>query len=464
MNNFSIESILHLLIVTLPFSASYFLSALLLCGYKDRLNLKALSIVVIIETFLDILFTFLLNRYGMQPIPFLITTTLLIIIFFNIDFLSALISSAIASLFNLFTQFIFINVIALIIGTNFKELIHNMNENSYVDLVVSGLFFILVFTILFYIYKKNLTIINLQKFKVFNNKSSKLFSNVTLIAIIITPMTFFILINYSIDYYNIFNNVNYSFPIYLAINSLVIIISSVLMFYLANKVIGLKYYQESWETHQKYLNDINELLKGLKSQKHGFINHMNILNGLITLGDIEEAKEYLNSINQVISLNNSVASSDNPTLNALLNVRSKKAETKNVGFDVEINESLSGIVFNVFELEEAIGNIIDNAIEATSEFSETERYVRVNIYSDNKSYIFDIQNRGNTISPETISKIFDEGFTTKKYESGDHGFGLYISKKIIECHLGTIEVQSQNNYTSFKISLPKVVKNGFKAS
>jgi signal transduction histidine kinase len=64
-----------------------------------------------------------------------------------------------------------------------------------------------------------------------------------------------------------------------------------------------------------------------------------------------------------------------------------------------------------------------------------------------------VQDNGPGMEPETQSKIFDPFYTTK--ESGT-GLGLALSKKVVEAHGGTMEVQSSpGNGTEFVLSFPK---------
>ena len=65
-----------------------------------------------------------------------------------------------------------------------------------------------------------------------------------------------------------------------------------------------------------------------------------------------------------------------------------------------------------------------------------------------------IEDTGCGISPVQIGKIFDPYFTTKQGKSGT-GLGLYITKKVVEDHNGSIKVDSTPDVgTTFTIRLP----------
>lgn len=64
----------------------------------------------------------------------------------------------------------------------------------------------------------------------------------------------------------------------------------------------------------------------------------------------------------------------------------------------------------------------------------------------------EVQDQGRGIAPELLEKIYEPGFTTTP---GSPGLGLAVCKKIVEQHVGAIEVQSKpTEGTRFGIVLP----------
>ena len=63
-----------------------------------------------------------------------------------------------------------------------------------------------------------------------------------------------------------------------------------------------------------------------------------------------------------------------------------------------------------------------------------------------------IRNNGGGIAPDIITSIFDESFTTKKPEVSS-GAGLYLAKKIVKEHEGTLLVRNNDNFGGAEFSL-----------
>lgn len=106
------------------------------------------------------------------------------------------------------------------------------------------------------------------------------------------------------------------------------------------------------------------------------------------------------------------------------------------------------------KLSRVFDNLLKNAVsysfpnsEITIEASEAEDGVHLSF-----------QNRGATIAPEQLSKIFEQFYRldSARSTSGGSGVGLAISKKIVEAHGGSITAESANETILFQVFLPRV--------
>jgi signal transduction histidine kinase len=103
------------------------------------------------------------------------------------------------------------------------------------------------------------------------------------------------------------------------------------------------------------------------------------------------------------------------------------------------------------QITRAIQNVIINAVQASAEKkgSVTVSCTRRDFYVDVR-----VEDTGCGITEAQLAKIFDPYFTTKQSKSGT-GLGLYITRKVVEDHNGSIKVDSTPQVgTSFTIRLP----------
>jgi signal transduction histidine kinase len=127
------------------------------------------------------------------------------------------------------------------------------------------------------------------------------------------------------------------------------------------------------------------------------------------------------------------------------------ARENGVALTCIIPEDDCSLTGDAVQITRAIQNVIINAIQAS-----TEKKGTVDVTCIRKDFYVDVRvaDTGQGIPQELISKIFDPYFTTKQGKSGT-GLGLYITKKVIEDHSGSIKVDSTPEVgTTITIRLP----------
>ncbi|MGB8341405.1 MAG: hybrid sensor histidine kinase/response regulator [Chthoniobacterales bacterium] len=134
-------------------------------------------------------------------------------------------------------------------------------------------------------------------------------------------------------------------------------------------------------------------------------------------------------------------------------VESVGAMAKQTGVKVtcEVTDNACSLTGDAVQITRAIQNVIINAIQASTESKGTIEVscIRKDFYVDVR-----IADTGHGIGPDQITKIFDPYFTTKQGKSGT-GLGLYITKKVVEDHGGSIKVDSASGAgTTITMRLP----------
>jgi sensor histidine kinase regulating citrate/malate metabolism len=203
------------------------------------------------------------------------------------------------------------------------------------------------------------------------------------------------------------------------------------------------------------LSNLEELNTKLRAQRHDYLNHFQVIYGLMELGEYEEAKGYIDPVFKDIMKVSKALKTSQPAVNALLQAKICAAEKKGIDLYLEIRSQLKEIPIEPWNLCKVLANIIDNGITALSEANH-EKSIHIEIGEDMNCYTFLVYNNGPEIPRGQLENIFRQGFTTKK--EMEHGMGLFIVAKIIREAGGTISVNSSVDKTSFYIELPKVIR------
>jgi PAS domain S-box-containing protein len=132
------------------------------------------------------------------------------------------------------------------------------------------------------------------------------------------------------------------------------------------------------------------------------------------------------------------------------------AKENNVALITELDASIESVIMDPHTIHQCLSNLISNAIEAClfdEDTSKTWRVVIQSSYEKNQYLCIRIVDNGMGMSKDVQNKIFTSFFSTKGHRGT--GLGLMVTRKSVEEHGGTIEVESEESRgTAFTLRLP----------
>ena len=125
---------------------------------------------------------------------------------------------------------------------------------------------------------------------------------------------------------------------------------------------------------------------------------------------------------------------------------------KGLEWDLQIPDNIE-IICDSDKLERTIDNLIRNAVK----YSYENTTILCSLAQSPDSVRICIQNKGATIPPEKLKRIFEQFYRLdegRSSDTGGAGLGLAIAKEIVELHHGTISAYSEDEVIKFIITLP----------
>lgn len=206
------------------------------------------------------------------------------------------------------------------------------------------------------------------------------------------------------------------------------------------------YQRELIETHYQ---EVENMYRQIRGWRHDYRNHIQTMKVLAANGDMEGIKAYLDELDTDLNSVDTVVKTGNPMADAILNSKLSLARSKciTVRCDAHIPVRLK---MSELDLCCIIGNLFDNAIEASLSLPEAERLIRV--YMDMKGTQLYISFT-NFTSAKKLTKV-GKRFQTSKGEG--HGFGLVRIDNIVERLDGYLSRNSEDGAFTTEILIPQI--------
>lgn len=206
------------------------------------------------------------------------------------------------------------------------------------------------------------------------------------------------------------------------------------------------YQRELIETHYR---EVDNMYRQIRGWRHDYRNHIQTMKVLAANADMDAIKAYLDELDTDLNTVDTVVKTGNAMADAILNSKISLAQSKciNVQCDAHIPVKLK---MSELDLCCIIGNLFDNAIEASQKLPEDQRLIRVYMDMKGTQLYISFTNFAASKKMEKVGKVF-------KTSKGDgHGFGLVRIDAIIERLDGYLSRNSEDGAFTTEILIPQV--------
>ena len=208
----------------------------------------------------------------------------------------------------------------------------------------------------------------------------------------------------------------------------------------------------SYDALEESYRNLEQLNGTLRAQRHDYLNHLQVVYGMMELEEYEELHQYLEPVYKDMLKTGKALKTSKPAINALLKAKMGEAEGKGIDVYVEVKSDLKELKVADWEVCKVLSNLIDNGMTAL-ESIEGEKQIRIDITETKEVYVFSIANNGPMIPKAQQEHIFKQGFTTKTGEG--HGMGLHIVTTVLKENKGSIQMSSYEDETAFVVEFKK---------
>ncbi|WP_240529485.1 ATP-binding protein [Streptomyces antioxidans] len=207
------------------------------------------------------------------------------------------------------------------------------------------------------------------------------------------------------------------------------------------------------------LDGTRGLIDALRAQDHEHANRMHTLLGLLELELHDEAMEF---ITEAIGVHRATAEQvtervHDPLLASLLVGKATVATERGVSLSVAGDSLLPNRLVDPPGLVTIVGNLIDNALDAT--VGSPEPRVEVELCADDRTVLLRVSDTGPGIPADRRDVVFTEGWSTKEPPAHrKRGIGLALVRRLAERQGGSVRVSDrEGGGAEFTVVLPEAL-------
>lgn len=206
------------------------------------------------------------------------------------------------------------------------------------------------------------------------------------------------------------------------------------------------------------LTRIQQYADTLRSQTHEYSNKLHTIAGLIQIDAKDEALALIGSevSDHQALIHLLLDAVPDPVIAGCLLGKYNRAREMGLRLEIDPDSQMADVPTELprDQLVSVLGNLIDNALEATRQHQGTGGRVALSMTDLGHDLIFEVEDQGPGVPSAQQERIFERGFSSK-VETG-HGIGLFLVRQFVDRWGGSVTVENlQPAGSRFTLYLPK---------
>ena len=197
---------------------------------------------------------------------------------------------------------------------------------------------------------------------------------------------------------------------------------------------------------QKY-EQASQSFRSISSVIHDTNKHLVYLNECVERREFDEAKRYIGTAIEHIDKSYKRINTGFLPIDALVSNSLNISEANNITFKSDIKIEKERICIERYDLCVALGNLLDNAVEACKKISNPDdRIISVSIITGDNSMVIHIEN--------SAERMKENDFKTDKKDKLLHGYGISNVKAISEKYGGVFTIERRESSCEATLIFP----------
>ncbi len=203
----------------------------------------------------------------------------------------------------------------------------------------------------------------------------------------------------------------------------------------------------------RWQRESRDYMNTIRSQRHDFNLHLHAISGLITGGDYEGCREYMQKLTSEAAAVNDIMPVSDPVVGAMLYNMREEARREGSDITYHITYDMGDIICNGFECNKIIGNLLKNAIEALQTPEDKAFGISMRIFKRRGNTVIAVENRF-IGERDQIARVFEAGYSNKK---NHEGIGLSMVLRTAARYGGRVYPEFEDDIIRFVVNIPNKV-------